>query len=82
MANRVTIKTKYERPSCVVRIHPEAMKVLDKLEKITGQPRSYLASQLIVQGSQFIEFCPEECENCEFRVRCDKISYAEKEAAQ
>lgn len=78
----VKIKTKYERPSCVVRIHPEAMKVLDKLEKITGQPRSYLASQLIVQGSQFIEFCPEECENCEFRVRCNKISYAEKEAAQ
>ena len=80
MANRVTIKTKYERPNCVVRIHPDAMKVLDKLEKVTGQPRSYLASQLIVQGSQFIEFCPEECENCEYRERCDKIRCAREGA--
>lgn len=78
----VKIKTKYEKPSCVVRLHPEAGTILDKLEKVTGQPRSYLASQLIIQGSQFIEFCPEECENCEYRERCDKISYAAKEAAQ
>lgn len=75
MANSVKLKTRYERPSCVVRINPEAVKVLDKLEKVTGQPRSYLASQLIIQGSQFIEFCPEECDGCEFRERCDKISY-------
>lgn len=52
MANSVKLKTRYERPSCVVRINPEAVKVLDKLEKVTGQPRSYLASQLIIQGDK------------------------------
>lgn len=80
MANSVKLKSKYQKPGCVVRINPEAMRVLDKLERGTGQTKSYIVSQLIIQGSQFIELFPEDCAECAFAGDCDNVHCAKKEA--
>ena len=71
MEQKISIKSTRAKPQCVVRLSPEASRVLDKLERSTGQTRAYLASQLIIQGSAFIKPCPEECWDCSRREQCD-----------
>lgn len=70
MEHSITVKSTRARPQCVVRLSPEAARVLEKLERSTGQSKQYLASQLIIQGSAFIKPCPEECWDCTRREQC------------
>jgi hypothetical protein len=70
--DRIYIQSKNTRPKCqVIRVNNEAAVILERLERMTGQPKSYLASQLIAQGAKIIHLCPAECRDCEDRETCE-----------
>lgn len=67
---KIKVADKRKDPGCVIRISPAALGTLESLEKQTGQSKRYLASELIVQGVNLIEFVPEACIDCEYADRC------------
>ena len=62
----IYIPSKSKRPGCcdTVRLDAEASRALDKLAKITGQSKRYLASELILQGAANVVFYAAECRQC------------------
>ena len=74
----IRIKSERKDPGCVIRITPDALEVLTELEKQTGQPKRYLASELIVQGARNVLVIPEACADCEYAERCEIESKCRK----
>lgn len=76
----IRIKSERIEPGCVIRIKitPDALEVLKKLEKQTGQPWRYLASELIVQGARNVLVIPEACADCEYAESCEIESKCRK----
>lgn len=55
--NRICLKVHAVSPArgCVIRINGAAEKKLSELQRETGLSRSYIASQMIIQGSDMVD---------------------------
>lgn len=55
--NRICLKVHAAAPAqgCVIRINGAAEKKLNELQRETGLSRSYIASQMIIQGSDMVD---------------------------
>lgn len=74
----IYLQSKRTRPKCdVTRVNPEAADVLTRLERQTGQSKTYIASQLIIQGAKILRFCPSACQDCEDRDHCEMAGLSE-----